>query len=81
MCAALLYPLRPTYLGTWGYREGVRRLAAARELWPVAHIWQKKSNFKFGIYIYLCQNFIVFLLNLMYLYIKLRLVTIILKIQ
>ena len=33
MCAALLYPLGPTYnLGTWGYTEGMRRLAAAREL-------------------------------------------------
>ena len=27
MCAALLYPLGPAYLGTWGYRDGVRRLA------------------------------------------------------
>ena len=35
-------------------------------LWPAAHIWREKSNFKFRIYLYLCRNFIVFILNLMY---------------
>ena len=40
-----------------------------------------KSNFVFVIYLYLCRNFIVFVLNLMYLYIKLRSVTLFLKLN
>ena len=36
------------------------------------YIRREKSNFKFGIYLYLCRNFIVFVLNLVYLYVKLR---------
>ena len=58
----------------------MRRLVAAPELdWPETHIWREKSNFKFGIYLYLSRNFIVFVLNLVYLYIKLPLVTLFLK--
>ena len=57
MCAALLHPLWPTYLGTWGYRERVRRLTAARELGSGRHhVNGEKSNFKFGIYLYLCRK-------------------------
>ena len=48
-------------------------------LWPAAHIWREKSNFKFGIYLYMCRNSVVFISNLMYLYIKLRPVTLLLK--
>ena len=50
MSAALLYPLGPTYLGSWGYREGVRCLAAPRELGSNRrHIYDGK-NFKFDFY-------------------------------
>ena len=49
------------------------------KLWLAAHICREKSNFKFAIYLYLCRNFIVFILNLVYLYIKLRSVTLFLK--
>ena len=41
-------------------------------LWSAAHIWREKSNLKFGIYLYSCRNVIVFVLNLVYLYIKLH---------
>ena len=40
------------------------------KLRPAAHIWPENLNFKFGIYLYLCRNFIVFVLNLVYLYIQ-----------
>ena len=48
---------------------------ALTKLWSAAHIWRKKSHFKFGIYLFLCRNFIIFVLKLVYLYIKLRSVT------
>ena len=70
-CWERQYPLGPAYLGKWGHKKGVRRLAAARELdWSVAYM---AGKIKFQIWhlynIYLCQNFILFMLNLMYLYI------------
>ena len=55
------------------FRLRVRRATAEprSRLWPAApraaHIWREKSNFKFGVSLYLCRNFIVFILNLMYL--------------
>ena len=52
---------------------------ALTRLWSAAHIWREKSNFKFAIYLYLCRNFIVFVLNLVYLYIKLPSVALFLK--
>ena len=52
---------------------------AQTRLWPAALIWQEKSNLKFNIYLHLCRNFTVFVLNLMNLYIKLRSVTLFLK--
>ena len=36
---------------------------ALTKLWPAAHMRREKSNFKFGIYLYLCRNFIVFILK------------------
>ena len=58
----------------------MRRLAAAHKLeLSTAHIWREKLNLKFGIYLYLYQNLIVFVLNLVNWYIKLRLVTLFLK--
>ena len=57
MYAMLLYPLGPTYLGTWSYTEGVaRELGSGRR-----HIWREKLNFKFDIYLYLCRNLIVYI--------------------
>ena len=44
ICAALLYPLGPAYLGTWGHRKRMRRLAASRELgWPAAHKYMAET--------------------------------------
>ena len=59
-------------------REATGRVAppsgvARTKLWSAAHIWPEKSNFKFGIHLYLCRNFIVFVLKLVYLYMKLPL--------
>ena len=57
MCAALLYPLGPTYLGTWGYRERMRRLAAAHDLcsgWP--HIYGGKNQISNLAFIYTCSE-------------------------
>ena len=48
-------------------------------LCSAAYIWREKWNFKFGIYLYLCRNVIVFVLNLVYLCIKLRSITLFLK--
>ena len=44
-------------------------------------MWQEKSNLKFDIYLYFSRNFIVFVLNLVYLYIHFRSVTLFLKLS
>ena len=62
MRAALLYPLGLTYLGTWGYREGVRRLAAARDLgFGRQHIYGGKSQISNLAFIYTCAEILLFL--------------------
>ena len=33
---------------------------ALTELWSTAYVRRKKSNIKFGVHLYLCRNFIVF---------------------
>ena len=59
---ALLYPLGPAYLGTWGNREGVRRLAAVCELdsgrWRIYGGKNQISNLEF---IYTCAEILLFL--------------------
>ena len=59
----------------------VRRLTAVHELdYGRQHVYGGKNQvYKFVIYLYLCRNSIVFLLNPVYLYIKLPPVTLFLK--
>ena len=41
--------------------EGAPRSGGMQtKLSPAAHIWRENSNFKFGIYLYLCRNFIAY---------------------
>ena len=52
---APLYPLGPAYLGTRGHREGVRLLAAARELDSgKRHIYGGKNQISNLTFIYTC---------------------------
>ena len=51
-------------------RDALPSGSARTRLAGAAHVWREKSNFKFSIYLYLCRNFIVFVLNLVYLYNK-----------
>ena len=74
---------RAAYLGTGDHRKEVRRIAVARELDSDGrrHIYGGKnpiSNLAF-IYTYLCRNFIIFVLNLVCLYIKLPSVALFIK--
>ena len=64
MCAALLYPLGPTYLGTWGHREGVCRLAAARELGSGRqHTYGEKNQISNLVFIYTCAEILLFFIK------------------
>ena len=58
----LLYPLGPAYLGMWGHREGVHRLAAARELGSGRqHIYDGKNQISNLAFIYTCAEILLFL--------------------
>ena len=62
MCVPLLYPLGTTYLGTWGYREGVRGLAAARELDSGRqHMYGGKNQISNLAFTYTCAESLLFL--------------------
>ena len=62
MWAALLYSLEPTYLGTWDCKEGVRSLAAARELGSSRqHIYGEKNQISNLGFIYTCAEILLFL--------------------
>ena len=58
---ALLYPLEPTYLGTWGFRERVRRLAAVHEPDSSRRIYSGKIQISYLVFIYTCDEILLFL--------------------